>query len=288
MAIITVASSTQNKQIRFVLAASTLMPILLTVTTAVASNSQAEALYLRAKLHRESFATKQQALKEIDQALALDPKNSLFLFMKADIILKVNEDGDSEALKYANEAIKYNPDNANAWNLKAQICLRRKTYEEALKYSNQAVETGNNHWLYRTQRAEILCRSGQKAAAIKELDECLKVTQSNPATFELRTAIAEADKDWTTAIKLRTALIALAGNASNSLLEHYEKRSKAYEALKQYDKAIADLNAASRLSTVNHGIHYKLLKLYKLKGDRAGIDRETSFIKSLEEDMPPP
>ncbi|MBK9205312.1 MAG: hypothetical protein IPL73_23370 [Candidatus Obscuribacter sp.] len=165
--------------------------------------------------------------------------------------------------------------------------MHKKNFAEALKCSSEAVKRGNNHWLYRTTHAEILNRLGQKSAAIKELDECNKQTQNNPSSLSLRAVIAESDKDWNTSIKLRTMLIAMTGKTSISMLDHYIKRAEAYEALKQYDKAIADLNAAAKVSTLNHGVHYKLLNLYKLKGDKPGIDRETSFIKSLEEDMRP-
>lgn len=275
------------KKHKYVSSIVALIPLLLSADAVSAANAQAEKLYKSAQIHKESFATKQIALKEIDQALALDPKNSGYLSMKAIILTMVTEDGDAEALEYVNKAVKYNPANADAWNLKAQIYAHKKQYAEALKYSEEAVKHGNHHWLYRTTHAEILNRLGQKAAAIKELDECNKLTQGNPSSLSLRATIAEADKDWNTSIKLRTMLIAMTGKTSISMLDHYIKRAEAYEALKQYDKAIVDLNAAAKVSTLNHGVHYQLLKLYKITGDQAGIKRETNFIKSLEEDMRP-
>jgi tetratricopeptide (TPR) repeat protein len=285
--IILIAGAMYLKRLKIAVTTISLMPLLFSANSVSAANAQAEALYKRAQAHKENFDTKQQALKEIDQALAIDPKNSRYLSMKAIIITMVTEDGDAEALKYTNEAIKYEPGNADALNLKAQIYMHRKNFAEALKCSSEAVKRGNNHWLYRTTHAEILNRLGQKSAAIKELDECNKQTKNNPSSLSLRAVIAESDKDWNTSIKLRTMLIAMTGKTSISMLDHYIKRAEAYEALKQYDKAIADLNAAAKVSTLNHGVHYKLLNLYKLKGDKPGIDRETSFIKSLEEDMRP-
>lgn len=110
----------------------------------------------------------EEAIKYLDKALELDPKNAKALYSKG-LLLGKNKKYQ-ESIKCFDKILEINSNNDEAWFSKGLGLLSLKKYEEALECYNQALELDSNHimaWNNKVYALEILGKDEPLATATK-------------------------------------------------------------------------------------------------------------------------
>jgi len=252
--------------------------------TLAQTNRKAAALYNRSCINNGRIETRQAALADINQALALEPTNGTFWFQKAKIYTRMEE--QEQALPCINKAIQYNKKNAAIWETKGSILMGLSRYKEALEVMNQAVSLDSNPNI-RMTHADILMRLNRINEAEAELDQMVKVDPIDPLVRQRRSRVAALNNHWQKVAADMTAVINSRKDTGMIYTNALALRARAYTKLKQYDRAIADAKTGIKHSPDDRPLHEELLNAYKLSGDSKSAEREKFVIKNLDSDFVP-
>jgi tetratricopeptide (TPR) repeat protein len=217
------------------------------------ASAKAQALYLRAVYEYNTKRTKHTALSDINEAVALDVKNPLYLRLKATILLDMDE--TERAMLCIEKSLQLDPKSADAWLVKARILNELSKSNQAIEAINKSINLspfeGNC-----VAKAEILTHMQKFAEAEKEMEDL-------------------------------NFLISTGNSKYLSYDTHLQERAEAYFELKQYDKAKADYKAGLKLSPDNRLLHNGLLKIYKATGNTMGALAESKALENLDGDIRP-
>ena len=193
---------------------------------------------------------------------------------------KFIDEGDNKSAEKAfSEAIKFNPENALAWDNRGVAYINQKKYTQAIADFDKAIELNPNFYMaydncsYAYTELKKYEQSIQYSNKAIELNPKYAIAWNNRGAAKswlnlMREAIADYDK----AIELKP-----------NYIQAYENRSKAHNALGNYEKANEDRQRAEHLKWSNENadkIIDKALALEK-RGDFKGalklLDEATKF-----------
>jgi tetratricopeptide (TPR) repeat protein len=248
------------------------------------ASAKAQALYLRAVYEYNTKRTKHTALSDINEAVALDVKNPLYLRLKATILLDMDE--TERAMLCIEKSLQLDPKSADAWLVKARILNELSKSNQAIEAINKSINLspfeGNC-----VAKAEILTHMQKFAEAEKEMDDFLKRMPTSMLARGRRIVAARHLKHWNKEIEDLNFLISTGNSKYLSYDTHLQERAEAYFELKQYDKAKADYKAGLKLSPDNRLLHNGLLKIYKATGNTMGALAESKALENLDGDIRP-
>ncbi|BCS92331.1 MAG: beta-barrel assembly-enhancing protease [Metallosphaera javensis (ex Sakai et al. 2022)] len=179
----------------------------------------------------------EEALREFEQAISLDPKDPFYHYNKGLALAELGR--YEEAIKEYDQAISLDPNNPFYHNNKGNALRNLGRYEEAIKEYDQAISLNPNNPDYHYGKGAALAELGRHEEAIKEYDQAISLNPNNPFYHNNK------------------------GNALRNLGRHEE-------AIKEYDQAIS-------LNPNNPDYHYG-------KGAAlAGLGRYDEALREFEE-----
>jgi tetratricopeptide (TPR) repeat protein len=264
-----------------ILAVSSTIAAVFSADNSAWANPRSEALLQQALKETMLLDTKDAALKHIDQALSIDPKNPVYWRVKAQILQGLEE--SEKALPCITKSIDIFPQSAEAYGLKADILVHMGKTDEALLALDQALKITDHPYL-RSVRAKILKSQGKFDLAEKELDKVIKAEPNNLVARSARAKAAAQIKHWQKAIDDLTFALKNAKKKNYSYYEDLLARAGAYTETKQYEKAIADCKAGIEGQPELPQFHVALLKVYTMNGNKAGAASERKALSDMDVD----
>ena len=259
--------------------------IVLLLTTMLASSAsiagpsnetKANVLFQEATANSAKPAKRNLALKQINEAIKIDPKNANFYNLKGSILADSDYD---EALISLDKALQIDPHLGQAWYTKSEILMRQNKPELALQAADSAVACSPN---LRSIRIKPLKQLHRYEEAMKEAELFVKTFPKNDVVLSMHSDMARQLKRWPVVVKDESRLIELRKEIGSGYLIHKRLRADAYVALRQNEKAIADLEDVVRENPVNRKAHKLLLELYRKKNDKKNIAKEEAILAKLE------
>lgn len=245
-------------------------------------NPRSESLCQQAIRESMLIDTRETALKHIDQALSIEPKNPVYWRIKAQVLQSLEE--SEKALPCITKSIEIFPQSAEAYGIRADILVHLGKTDEALLALDQALKLTDHAYLH-SVRAKILKNQGKFDLAEKEFDKVIKAEPNNLIARSGRAKVAAQNKHWQKAIDDLTFALKNAKKKNYSYYEDLLARAGAYTETKQYANAIADCKAGIEGQPEMPHFHVALLKIYKLTNNAAGEKKESQQIKVIEEDL---
>ena len=219
------------------------------------------------------------ALKQIDEAIKIDPKNANFYYLKGNIL---SDNSYDEALRNLDRALSIDPKFGQAWYTKSEILMRQNKPELALQAADKALALSPN---LIGVRIKPLMQLRRYEDAMKEAELFVKRFPNNDVVLSMHADMARQLKRWTVVVKDETRLIELRKELGSGYLIHKRLRAEAYVALQQNKKAIAELEDVVRENPVNRKAHKLLLELYRNNNDKKNIAKEEAILAKLEKKL---
>ncbi|MBA3992667.1 MAG: hypothetical protein C0469_04010 [Cyanobacteria bacterium DS2.3.42] len=237
---------------------------------------QSQKNYSNPKLHAV-------AVEQINEALRMFPQNSLFLFQKG-LCLSVSEEEDDAALNCVEKALALTPTLGCAWCLKAGLLLRNKKPELAIQCADKAIKYDSPCHMVRLHCLQKMERFPE---ALKETEAQLRKTPSQALLLSLHADLSRQQKHWQAVVDDTTKLLKITNTKDASYLSHLKARAEAYIVTHQDDRALPDLEAVAKRSSLDRQVHIEMLKIYKRKKDLKNIEKEEAYIKKMDQDLSP-
>ncbi len=245
------------------------------------ANPRSEALLQQALKEAMLLDTKDAAVKHIDQAISINPKNPVYWRVKAQILQGLEE--SEKALPCITKSLELYPHSAEAYSIKADILVRLGRTDQALTAIDQALKLMDHPNLH-SVRAFIFKNQRKFDLAENELDIVIKAEPNNLIARSARAKVAAQLKHWQKAIDDLTFAMANAKKKNYSYYENLLARVEAYTATKQYDKAIADCKAGIEGQPELPQFHVALLKVFTMNGNKAGAAGEAKALSDMDVD----
>lgn len=240
------------------------------------NETKANVLFQEATANSAKPAKRNVALKQINEAIKIDPQNANFYNLKGSILADNDYD---EALISLDKALQIDPQLAQAWYTKSEILMHQNKPELALQAADKAVACSPK---LRSIRIKPLKQLRRYEEAMKEAEIFVSVFPKNDVVLLMHSDMARQLKRWPIVVKDETRLIELRKEIGSGHLLHKRLRADAYVALRQYEKAIADLEDVVRENPVNRKAHKLLLEIYRKKNDKKNIAKEEAILAKLE------
>lgn len=240
------------------------------------AQTRASILFQLATDNSQKPAKRNLALRQIDEAIALDPQNASFYYLKGLILADINSD---EAIRNLDKALSIDPKNGQAWNKKSEILFRQNKPESALKAADKAMACSQSYLGVRIRPLQKLHRYDE---ALKESELFLRKFPDNDVIRTLHSDMAKELKRWSIVTKDETELIAMKKNDPKAYSSNLRRRAEAHMAMHQDKKAIADLQQAVQTLPTNMKAHKLLLELYEKKGDKKNVAKERAILADYE------
>lgn len=132
------------------------------------AQTRASILFQLATDNSQKPAKRNLALRQIDEAIALDPQNANSYYLKGLILADINSD---EAVRNLDKALSIDPKNGQAWNKKSEILFRQNKPELALKAADKAMACSQSYLGVRIRPLQKLHRYDEalKESALAEV-----------------------------------------------------------------------------------------------------------------------
>ena len=259
------------------------------------NKSNVAAFILLAKFQAMDTQSKAEALKNIEKAieLSVDDREQL----SDALVIRARLKRDKEAiLADLNQAIKHNPANIQAHELRAWALLEDKKAAEAMEdfeywfeaqpenfaarvivadrlrgsgelfdadmqekvlgILDEAAEIDPESAIPSTLKAQIFLGQEELEKAIEAASESIELDKRRPVAFRIRAAAFAAKGDLDAALEDANKLIKL------DLMEGYQLRSQLLIQKGDYAKAIDDISAMSAADPKNEAMQEQLAQLY--------------------------
>jgi tetratricopeptide (TPR) repeat protein/S1-C subfamily serine protease len=219
-------------------------------------------------------AENKRILEQSDFPEAPYAGNAMDWLKYANAIYRLDE--DSMAILACNDAIKEKPDLYYAYYLKGIILIRLGKSEEAVRNLDIATQISPSFYPAWRWKARALFRGAMLSSTLQSPD---KAVAYQKAVLAYQKAIQMQGEDFILyneqgdgmrfSERYEDAIMSYSkGIALHPTLYGYQARATVYQKLKQYDKALADLNKVIALqpddaqSYYNRGVLYRDLKEY--------------------------
>jgi tetratricopeptide (TPR) repeat protein len=180
-------------------------------------------------------------IADLSKILALQPDEGTYLWRAS----AYERTDPKKALADIESARAINPASPGAAELQVAIYLKQSRFDDAVATIDAALPLQTNRNPLLILKAEVLARAGKSADALVIINKANQDKPGNPDLLNGRCwvrAIANVELD--AALKDCTKAIELAEQPAGML----DSRGLAYFRLQRYDEALADLDAALRLS----------------------------------------
>ncbi|KAL2789996.1 tetratricopeptide repeat protein 6 isoform 2 [Daubentonia madagascariensis] len=176
------------------------------INTAIKINTTAEFLTNRGVIH-EFMGQRQNAMKDYQAAISLNPKYSLAYFNAGNIYLHHRQ--LSQASEYFSKALKFDPENKYVLMNRAIANTILKKYEEAKEDFAYVIESCPFWAAVYFNRAQLYCCLKQYELAEEDLSKALSLVPNDAVVYNLRAKvrgkiglIEEAMADYNQALDL--------------------------------------------------------------------------------------
>jgi tetratricopeptide (TPR) repeat protein len=202
-----------------------------------------------------------RAIRELSEATARNPSDASAFLHRGNAYLE--NDDPSRAISDYTEAIRLDPLNVRAYELRVRAYAEMGHYDHAISDCDEMIRLAPVDPLGFSLRAEIFVCMGDYDKAIAAYDRAIVLAQEplhyleRASTYLKRGNYEAAIADFSEAIKL-----------DPTFTEAYSRRSKAWAASGDRDKANADYDEALRLGTIQSGgLHRSRGLAFESKGD---------------------
>ena len=193
---------------------------------------------------------------------------------------KFIDEGDNKSAEKAfSEAIKFNPENALAWDNRGVAYINQKKYTQAIADFDKAIELNPNFYMAYDNCSYAYTELKKYEQAIQYSNKAIELNPKYAIAWNNRGAA----KSWLNLMREAIADYDKAIELKPNYIQAYENRSKAHNALGNYEKANEDRQRAEHLKWSNENadkIIDKALALEK-RGDFKGalklLDEATKF-----------
>jgi tetratricopeptide (TPR) repeat protein len=190
-----------------------------------------------------------QAIADFTQALRLDPDNAN-AYNERGSAYAAKGDYD-QALADYNQAIRLDPNDTHAYNNRGLAYAKKKDYDRAIADYNQAIRLNSNNAAAYNNRGSSYFEKKDYDRAIADYNQWIKLDPNNANAYFFRGQAYSSKKDYNRAIADYNQGIKLDPNNADA----YGSRGSAYFEKKDYDKAIADFTQAIKLDPNNAGAY---------------------------------
>jgi len=255
----------------------------LTAGAAPKAKTTANDFFIRSLHENETVAGRNLAIVHIDQAIAMDGNNAMYWRQKGAILSSMDE--HEQALPCFEKSLKIDPNDCLTWNSYSNTLSNLKRYPEALAAVDKGIKMDPGG-ACRITKSAILAMMRRFPEAEKELDIAIKTNPENLLARSRRPDVSFYLGHWDKVIADTTILIPRTHDGAK-LAELYRERGEAYAGKTLYDKAVSDYKTGLKLHPDMRQLHESLRKVYKLKGDTAGVRAETAELAAIDEDLRP-
>ncbi len=237
-----------------------------------------------------------KALADVDAVLAIDPNRARGFRIRGEIF---RQNGKTEAAFQAlNQAIKLEPDNADGYDNRGNVFNNTGKYDRAIEDYNEALRLKPDFAQAFSDRGAAWYFKGDFQRAIADYDQAIRLEPDRAQTYTNRGAayrklgrIERALDDETAAIRIdpsqpeyfdnRGLDLADNGDHTSAIADFSEaiklrptanfltNQGDVYQAMKEYDRAIADYDAALKLDPRFERAYNNRGAAWRGKGDRA-------------------
>ncbi|MEK6613622.1 MAG: tetratricopeptide repeat protein, partial [Candidatus Binatota bacterium] len=191
-----------------------------------------------------------RALKEVEQAISLEPRNADYHLLRAQILIA--QDKTAEAAQAAEKALEYGPHKA-----KAVLALAEELYtQQAKKIYLRIVNSGAKEFLPYVGLGAIALRQKEFVEAQRWLEQAAKIQPKHPAVLLALGRLELAKGNYARAVTLLEE--SREGGEESATL--YSELGEAYSQLKQWEKAASVLERALQRQHRNTGWRLLLAK----------------------------
>ena len=215
-----------------------------------------DALVIRARLNADKKAT----LEDLNQAIKHNPANIQAHELRGWALLSDRKVADAmEDFEYW---FKAQPDNFAARVIVAERLrgsgelFDADVQEKALGILNEAAEIDSESAIPSALKAQIFLQQKELEKAIEAATQSIELDKRHPIAYRLRAAALAEKGDLDGALKDANKLTKL------DLMEGYQLRSQLFIQKGEYAKAIEDLSAMSAANPNNEGMQEQLALLY--------------------------
>ena len=236
----------------------------------------AKALVLRAAMTDDN----ERRLADFDAAIKADPENNEAWQGRALVYLEMGE--SEKAIADLTRLVEKNADNAALVGALAEALTNAKKYDEALKYCEKVIELAPKSTLGYNLRARIQIMKDDLKAAMKDLDEALKIDDSDLAALLMRSRLHAAEGNDDQAKADVEKALRLRPDLPQAIL----LRSMIAAQKQRFAEAIADIQVLLQTDPTNAEYRLQLATYYVAdKRPRRAIELLTSIIDSLGENL---
>ena len=184
-----------------------------------------------------------RALKEVEQAISLEPRNADYHLLRAQILIA--QDKTAEAAQAAEKALEYGPHKA-----KAVLALAEDLYtQQAKKIYLRIVNSGAKEILPYVGLGVIALRQKEFAEAQRWLEQAAKIQPKHPAVLLALGRLELAKGNYARTVTFLEE--SREGGEESAVL--YSELGEAYSRLKQWKKAASALERALQRQHRNTG-----------------------------------
>jgi len=215
-----------------------------------------------------------RAIAEFTEAIRLDPEDADAYSGRA-LAYYRKLDFDSAIAEFT-EAIRLDPTKADAYYWRGWAYFGKDDYDGAIADLTEAIRlTPEDAGAY-VNRGLAYFGKDDYDSAIADLTEAIRLNRENAGTYYFRGSAYQAKGDYDSAIADFTEAIRLEAKYAGA----YIGRGKAYQAKGDYDSAIADYTQAIRLDP--DGVtYYNRGLVYQAKGELWAAERDFAKAKEL-------
>jgi tetratricopeptide (TPR) repeat protein len=196
------------------------------------------------------------AEKVLDDFLAISPDNLLALQAKLEILFKKKD--DSAIIPLLARIKKIAPDKPIGYYRSAEYYLSQEKYQDALHDFEQARDRSKGDFRAVGAIANIYVKIGKPEAALKELDEYLKVSPKSLDALQMKASVLASMNDTPGVLKLVGELKQLYPDKAYG----YGLAGEFYLRQKNYDNALREFMSAAEKSPDDGRISVAILKTY--------------------------
>jgi tetratricopeptide (TPR) repeat protein len=203
-----------------------------------------------------------QALKNFDRAIEIDPKYSFAIISRGRAYRSIERYDD--ALQDFTTLIKLNGKNDLAFAGRGETYRLMERYEEALKDFNHAIAIDPKHFFSLVSRGETYQALEQYNDALQDFKLAIKLDPENTYAILYRAIICREIQKYDEALQDFNVLVKL--NDKNE--QFFAGRGEIYRLMERYEEALKDFNCAIAIdpkyswAIVNRGETYQALGQY--------------------------
>ncbi|MEZ5174059.1 MAG: tetratricopeptide repeat protein [Bacteroidia bacterium] len=143
---------------------------------------------------------------------------------------------NQEAHATLNEALKWNPADVSTLNLRGQVNLALKNYQDAITDFTAAIANDGKNAVSYYNRGLVNAQLGQFASAINDYNQAIRYNPDNYNYFKGRAESYMATTDYTSAVNDYKKAISLAPDNKDLNKAYAEARQKRYDANRESNK----------------------------------------------------